>query len=92
MTDKGGRSSTIEHAYLTVLVLQLMNAGNLTARHLERVAGELDEWCAPLRLTLEPSSVSSFYVDSAAARAQRAGHRAARGPRAVPRHAASTRC
>ncbi|MBN8478282.1 MAG: hypothetical protein J0L91_04895 [Burkholderiales bacterium] len=58
-----GRSSTIEHAYLTVLILQLMNAGNLTARHLEWVARELDEWCAPLRLTLEPSSVSSFYVD-----------------------------
>ena len=58
-----GRASTIEHAYLTVLVLQLMNAGNLTARHLEWVAGELDEWCAPLRLTLEPTSVSSFYVD-----------------------------
>jgi hypothetical protein len=63
VTDKGGRSSTTEHAYLTVLVLQLMNAGNLTARHLEWVAGELDEWCTPLRLTLEPSSVSSFYVD-----------------------------
>ena len=59
----GGRTSTIEHAYLTVLVLQLMNAGNLTAKHLEWVAGELDEWCAPLRLSLEPSSVSSFYVD-----------------------------
>jgi len=61
--DDGGRTSTIEHAFLTVLVLQLMNAGNLTAKHLEWVAGELDEWCAPLRLSLEPSSVSSFYVD-----------------------------
>ena len=60
-----GDGSTIEHAYLTVLVLQLMNAGNLTARHLEWIARELDEWCAPLRLTLEPSSVSSFYVDLA---------------------------
>ena len=60
---EGAHASTIEHAYLTVLVLQLMNAGNLTARHLEWVAGELDEWCAPLRLTLAPSSVSSFYVD-----------------------------
>jgi hypothetical protein len=58
-----GHTATIEHAYLTVLVLQLMNAGNLTARHLEWVAGELHEWCTPLRLTLEPSSVSSFYVD-----------------------------
>jgi hypothetical protein len=60
---ESGHAATIESAYLTVLVLQLMNAGNLTARHLEWVANELDEWCAPLRLTLEPSSVSSFYVD-----------------------------
>ena len=57
------RPSTIEHAYLEVLVLQLMNSGNLTARHLEWVANELDEWCSPLRLTLEASSVTSFYVD-----------------------------
>jgi hypothetical protein len=27
------------------------------------VTSELDEWCQPLRLTLEPSSVTSFYVD-----------------------------
>ena len=47
------------------LLLQLMNAGNMTARHLAWVAGELDEWCAALRLTLEPSSVTSFYVDLA---------------------------
>ncbi|MEO8488098.1 MAG: hypothetical protein ABI585_17355 [Betaproteobacteria bacterium] len=63
LDGEDGRQSTIEHAYLAVLVLQLMNAGNLTARHLEWVASELDEWSAPLRLTLEPSSVSSFYVD-----------------------------
>ena len=63
VVDRGGKTSTIERAYLTVLVLQLMNAGNLTARHLEWVAREIDEWCAPLRLALEPSSVSSFYVD-----------------------------
>jgi hypothetical protein len=56
-------STTIEHEYLIVLLLQLMNAGNMTARHLEWVANELDEWCAPLRLSLEPSSVTSFYVD-----------------------------
>lgn len=63
LDTEGGGTATIEHAYLRVLVLQLMNAGNLTARHLEWVANELDEWCAPLRLTLESSSVSSFYVD-----------------------------
>ncbi len=59
----GGKVTTIEHEYLVALLVQLMNAGNMTARHLEWVAGELDEWCAPLRLALEPSSVTSFYVD-----------------------------
>ncbi|HTR59902.1 MAG TPA: hypothetical protein VMM27_17110 [Casimicrobiaceae bacterium] len=59
----GGDTTTIEHEYLIALLLQLLNAGNMTARHLEWVAGELDEWCAPLRLSLEPSSVTSFYVD-----------------------------
>lgn len=59
----GSGATTIEHEFLVVLLLQLMNAGNMTARHLEWVANELDEWCAPLRLSLEPSSVTSFYVD-----------------------------
>jgi cyclic-di-GMP-binding protein len=59
----GGSTTTIEHEYLVTLLLQLMNSGNMTARHLEWVAGELDEWCAPLRITLEASSVTSFYVD-----------------------------
>ena len=58
-----GGTTTIEHEYLVALVLQLMNAGNLSSKQLEWVTGELDEWCAPLRLTLEPSSVTSFYVD-----------------------------
>jgi hypothetical protein len=58
-----GSTTTIEQQYLLVLMLQLMNSGNLTAKHLEWVAGELDEWCTPLRLTLEPSTVTSFYVD-----------------------------
>ena len=62
----GGSTTTIEHEFLIVLLLQLMNSGNMTARHLEWVAGELDEWCAPLRLTLEASSVTSFYIDLAA--------------------------
>ncbi len=58
-----GSATTIEHEYLLALLLQLMHAGNMTARHLEWVAGELDDWCGPLRLTLEPSSVTSFYID-----------------------------
>jgi hypothetical protein len=58
-----GASTTIEQEYLRVLVLQLMNSGNLTPRHLEWVAEQLSEWCAPLRLNIESSSVTSFYVD-----------------------------
>lgn len=60
-----GHATTIEHEYLFTLLLQLMNAGNMTAQHLEWVAGELDEWAAPLRLSLESSSVTSFFVDLA---------------------------
>jgi len=59
----GSGPTTIEHEYLAALLLQLMNAGNMTARHLEWVAGELDEWCSTLRLNLEPSSATSFYID-----------------------------
>jgi hypothetical protein len=59
----GGSSTTIEHEFLIVLLVQLMNAGNMTARHLEWVAAELEVWCAQLRLTLEPSSVTSFFID-----------------------------
>jgi len=61
-----GSTTTIEHEYLVALLLQLMNSGNMTARHLEWVAGELDEWCMPLRLALEATSVTSFYVDLSA--------------------------
>jgi hypothetical protein len=55
--------TTIEQEYLRVLLLQLMNAGNLSPRHVEWVAEQLSEWCAPLRLNIEASTVTSFYVD-----------------------------
>lgn len=58
-----GGLTTIEHEFLRVLVLQLMNSGNLTPRHLEWVAEELSEWCAPLHLAIEAPAVTSFYVD-----------------------------
>jgi hypothetical protein len=61
-----GGVTTIEHEYLRVLVLQLINSGNLTPRHLEWVADQLSEWCAPLRLNIEASSTTTFYVDLAA--------------------------
>jgi hypothetical protein len=56
-------ATTIEQEFLKALLLQLMNAGNLTPRRLEWVHGELAAWCAPLRLTVESSSLTSFYVD-----------------------------
>jgi hypothetical protein len=61
--DAGGTTTTIEHEFLMVLALQLVNAGNMTARHLEWVSEQLEEWTTPLRLSLEPSTVTSFYVD-----------------------------
>src|SRR6266516_4484036 len=59
----GGGLTTIEQEYLRVLVLQLMNSGNLTPRHLEWIAEQLSEWCTPLRLNIESSIVTTFYVD-----------------------------
>jgi hypothetical protein len=59
----GSVLTTIEQEYLRVLLLQLMNAGNLSPRHVEWVGDQLSEWCAPLRLNIEASTVSSFYVD-----------------------------
>lgn len=57
--------TTIEHEYLQVLVIQLVHAGNVTARHLEYIAQQLPEWCHALRFALEATSVTSFYVDLA---------------------------
>ncbi|MGH8714187.1 MAG: hypothetical protein ACREYB_09285, partial [Casimicrobiaceae bacterium] len=58
-----GALTTIEQEYLRVLLLQLMDAGSLSSRHVEWVAEQLSEWCAPLRLNIESSTVTSFYVD-----------------------------
>ncbi len=63
VADAKGDTTTIEHEFLVALILQLVNSGNMTPRHVDWVASHLDEWCQPLRLTLEPSSVTSFYVD-----------------------------
>ena len=58
-------TTTIEHEYLRALVLHLMNAGSLTPRQVEFIWGELDDWCSPLRLTLEQSAANAFFVDLA---------------------------
>lgn len=57
--------TTIEHRYLTVLLLQLADPGNLTPRQIEWVASQLDDWCRPLRLTVAPRSATTFYIDLA---------------------------
>lgn len=56
-------TTTIEHEYLRALILLRMDPGSLTARQAEYVWNELDDWCAALRLTLEPSAPHPFYVD-----------------------------
>jgi hypothetical protein len=71
-----GILTTIEQEYLRVLLLHLMSAGSLAPRHVQWVAEQLAEWCAPLRLSLEAPTANSFYVDLA----DRAGLRR-RGPR-----------
>ena len=74
-------------------MLQLMNSGNMTRapRRMGRRASSTSG-AQPLRLTLEPSSVTSFYVDLGSRDGPAPPHAgAARGPRAVPRHAAAAR-
>ena len=61
--DGTGAPTTIERQFLMVLVLKLADPGNLAPKEIEWVAGQLDEWCQPLRLTLKPATVNSFYVD-----------------------------
>ena len=65
MLDSISGATTIEREYLAALVLQLCDPGNLTSKQLEWVAGQLDEWCRLLRLTLDPKSTMTFYVDLA---------------------------
>ena len=64
--ESDGGTTTIEQEYMSVLLLHLMNSGNMTARHLEWVAGEIGEWGQPLRFKLEASADTAFYVDLAA--------------------------
>lgn len=63
--SQSGSTTSIEHEYLIVLILQLVNAGNVSARHLEWVSQQLDEWCMPLKLSREPLASATFYVDLA---------------------------
>ncbi len=62
--DPAAGPTSIEQAYLRVLLLQLVHAGNTTVAHIEYLDDQLRQWCQPLRLTIEPASVSStYYVD-----------------------------
>jgi len=63
--DLTGAPTTIERQFLMLQVLKLADPGNLSAREVEWVASQLDEWCQPLRLALKPSTLNSFYVDLA---------------------------
>jgi hypothetical protein len=58
-------ATTIEHQYLMVLLLQLIDTGNLTARRIEDLWDDLHGWCATMRLSLIPKAPATFYVDLA---------------------------
>lgn len=60
-----GARTTIEQQFLMVLVLKLADPGNLSPKDVEWIAGQLDEWCQPLRLALKAATANSFYVDLA---------------------------
>ena len=64
LTPMGG-PTTIEREFLMTLLLHLANPGNLTPNEVEWIAEQLDAWCQPLRLTVTPSSSTTFYVDLA---------------------------
>ena len=61
----GGAPTTIERQFLMLLLLKLADPGNLSAKDVEWIAGQLDEWCQPLRLSLKPTTANSFYIDLA---------------------------
>ena len=57
------RPTTVEHQYLTILVLQMIDCGNLTPAQIETLWQDLDGWCASLRLTTSARVPTAFYVD-----------------------------
>ncbi len=61
--DPMGGPTTIEREFLMTLLLHLANPGNLTPKEVEWIAAQLDGWCQPLRLTVTPTSATTFYVD-----------------------------
>ena len=63
--DIGAAPTTIERQFLMLLVLKLADPGNLAPKDIEWIAGQLDEWCQPLRFSLKPSTANSFYIDLA---------------------------
>jgi hypothetical protein len=48
-----------------VLFLEQADPGNMTPRQIDWLSARLEEWCRPLRLTLEPQAAATFYVDLA---------------------------
>jgi len=57
--------TTIEREYLIALLLQQGDPGNLTPRQIEWFVAQLEQWCRPLRFSLEPATAATFYVDLA---------------------------
>ena len=61
----GAGPTTIEHECLQLLFLEQADPGNMTPRQIEWLSSRLEEWCRPLRFTIEPQAAATFYVDLA---------------------------
>jgi hypothetical protein len=59
----GAGHTTIEREFLQLLFLEQAHPGNMAPRQVEWLASRLEEWCRPLRFTLEPQAAATFYVD-----------------------------
>ena len=61
----GAGPTTIERECLQLLFLEQADPGNMTPPQIEWLSSRLEEWCRPLRFTIEPQSAATFYIDLA---------------------------
>jgi hypothetical protein len=57
------RRVSVEHEYITTLLLMRLDSGNFTADQVEWIATELDHWSPALTLITQPQPQTGFLVD-----------------------------
>jgi hypothetical protein len=56
-------AESLEHEYITALLLMRLDSGSFTPDQVEWVSRVLDEWIGPLSLTPPPGTGANFYLD-----------------------------